>query len=357
MRGIFKNINIVLSVIGIFMITVFFSADCVFSMEISFCVGNVALTRSGKNISPEPHTRLLSGDIITTGKGGIATLSYEDGSEIKMLEKTRLKIGSASVRNSDSVSVVSGSISAKFKKLMKADEKRVYTPTTVCAVRGTDFLVGVSDAADSRIDLNEGKLNLRNPYGNTDLNPSQKAESGLNESPARMEEEASIEDWKNRKDSDFNENPEESSNKYSGYFQLMGERNSSSRDNIADAGKKLGKGAPKDRSQLEKTGAELGKLERKVEEDMYLSEAASSSIDGILTRFGKDKEDIYNSFLKVKEESNKVMEQQRVNYEAILAVKEAYKKAYEEIMGKHKDSIDKIKGGINKESTKPEIKK
>jgi len=47
------------------------------------------------------------------------------------------------------------------------------------------------------------------------------------------------------------------------------------------------------------------------------------------------------------------MNQQERNFETITAVKAAYKKAYDDIMKKHKEGIDKIKGGFNKESVKP----
>jgi hypothetical protein len=62
---------------------------------------------------------------------------------------------------------------------------------------------------------------------------------------------------------------------------------------------------------------------------------------------------MYDIYLKIKAESNKVQEQQKKNYEAIMAVKAAYKKAYDEIMGKNKSYIDKIKGGYDKEKVKP----
>ena len=61
---------------------------------------------------------------------------------------------------------------------------------------------------------------------------------------------------------------------------------------------------------------------------------------------------MYDTFLRIKEESNKVLEQQKRNYEAIMAVKEAYRKAYEEIMKKHKEAVDKIKGSIDTEQYK-----
>ena len=64
---------------------------------------------------------------------------------------------------------------------------------------------------------------------------------------------------------------------------------------------------------------------------------------------------IRDKFLKLKEESNKVHEQQQRNFEALQAVRAAYKKAYDEIMGKYQDSKKKIKEGTSLDSIKPKI--
>jgi hypothetical protein len=333
------------------------AAGALNALEISFLVGEVTLQRDGKSLVPEVRSAVKTGDVISTGKGGIAVLAYEDGSEIKVLEKSRIKIGSAAVKGSDSVSVVSGSINAKFKKLMKEGERKVYTPTTVCAVRGTDFLVGVSDGADSRVDLSEGKLDLRNPYGKIDINENEQAEIGMGGKPGRGRGGASLDDWKAEKDRELEQDPAAKGEQYRGYINRLGDRSSDSSGNISRLNGSLRAGSVKDKKSIEKTGAELGALEQNVEEDMYLNEAAGSSIDGILNRFQKDREDMYSAYLKIKEESNKVREQQQRNYEAIQEVREAYRKAYEEIMKTHKDYMEKIKGGLDKGSIKPEMKK
>ena len=94
-------------------------------------------------------------------------------------------------------------------------------------------------------------------------------------------------------------------------------------------------------------------MQQDLEDDALLNESAAASIEGILERYGREKADIYDTFNRIKEESNKVAAQQRRNYEALQAVREAYRKAYEEIMGKHRESMEKIKGGFDRESVKP----
>lgn len=325
------------------------------ALDIKFLIGNVSVTRNGKALAPELNTRLLTGDLVVTGNGGIAVLAYKDGSEVKVLENSRVRIGSVAVPGSDDVSVISGNINAKFRKLAKGSERKVYTPTTVCSVRGTDFLVGVSDTADSRVDLSEGKLAVRNPYGAIKLEENQKTDIGLGEAPEKTDDAAGINDWKAAKDGELRKDPEGRGKKYQSYFNTLQKRNGSASGDLDGINKKLAK--PGDKKELEKTGSDLDRLRQSVEEDMFLCEAAGSSIDGVLSRFKKDRDDIYNTFLTVKEESNKVLEQQRKNYEALEAVRQAYKKAYDEIMKGHEERIKKIKGGIDRESVRPEIKK
>jgi hypothetical protein len=220
-------------------------------------------------------------------------------------------------------------------------------------VRGTDFLVGVSDGADSRVEMKEGDLEVRNPYGRKNLGPSSKAEIGLAESPADEEGEADMAAWKTARDGELERDPVERGKRFEGYIGTMGERSSKSSGKLRDLDSRLGGKAAVGKKEIEKTGEELSAVQRDMEDDALLNESAGASIEGILDRFGKDKAEIYDTFYRIKEESNKVAEQQRINYEALQAVREAYGRAYDEIMGKHRESMEKIKEGFDKESVKP----
>ncbi len=323
------------------------------ALEFSFLVGDVSFVRQGKSSAAGLGQSLADGDMVITGAGGIAVLAYGDGSEIRVTEKSRVKIGSITVKDSGSVSVISGAINARFQKLARGSERKVVTPTTVCSVRGTDFLVGVSDGADSRVEMKEGALEVRNPYGRKDLGPSSKARIGLAESPIDDEEEADLAGWKAARDKEMERDPGERGRRFEGYINNMGERSSKSSGKLSEINSRLGGRAAVGKKQIEKTGEELSLVERDMADDALLNESAAASIEGILERFGKDRAEIYDTFYRIKEESNRVAEQQRINYEALQAVRESYRKAYEEIMGSHRESIEKIKGGIDKESVKP----
>ena len=325
-----------------------------FTLEISFLVGDVTIIRDGKKVQADMGTEMLSGDMIIAGKGGLAVLSYKDGSEIKVMENSKIRVGSKKIKDSDDLSVISGIVKGKFAKLLRGSERKVYSPTTVCSVRGTDFLVGVSDGADSRVELSEGSLDVHNPYGKAKLSGKQNADIGVTEAPRKKAGKGlPLKDWKNKKDEELMQNPKSKGEEFSSYINKFNERSSKASDNIDDFDKDQSKAATMGKKRLEKTNIELENLQLDVTDDMILNEATNSSLDGILNKFKKDKGDIYNTFQRIKEESNKVLEQQRKNYEAIEAVRAAYKKAYDEIMKEHQDYMKKLKGGFDKEKYKP----
>ena len=345
--------------VNLFVIIVTIVGICLFAldsyaMQVSFFVGDVFIYRSGKRVQPEVDKKLLPGDVVVTQKGGMIVLAYGDGNQINIQERSKVKIGSKGRKDSESVSILAGVVNGKFKKLLKGSERKIYTPTTVCGVRGTDFLVGVSDSADSRVDLKTGKLVLRNPYGQIKLNQREKARVDVADGPKKGADDKTLEQWKTGKDEKLDENPKERGKKFDAYMSKFKERSSTASKNIDGFDRKLQRGKMLQKKNLEKSCSDINNLSNEVEEDMFLNEAANSSIDGILGRFRKDKKEMYDMFLRIKEESNRVLEQQRRNYEAIKAVREAYRKAYNEIMGKHKDYIDRLRKDFKKDRVKPD---
>ncbi|MDY6969749.1 MAG: FecR family protein [Spirochaetota bacterium] len=324
------------------------------ALQVSFSIGNVSILREGDDIGADIGTKVVSGDTIVTGKGGLAELAYMDGSKIKVLEKTSIKIGSKHVKDSDSVSVISGVVRAKFAKLKKKSVRKVYSPTSVCAVRGTDFLVGVSSGADSKVQMTKGKLDVYNPYGKVKIKGKQSASIGVAKNPQKEKsDKKSIKDWKKKKDDEFVQNPGAKGKSFEEFIKEFNKRSSKASQNIDKLEDDKDKAGSIGKKKLESKNKEIDKFQKDVADDLMLNEAANGSLDGILNKFKKDKEGIYNQFLKIKEESNKVLEQQRRNHEAIMAVKEAYQKAYNEIMGKHRNYMNKLKGGFDKEKYKP----
>ena len=343
-------------VLGLAALVLLFSTGA-YALEVTFMVGDVSVIRGGVNVSPlKIGTQIMENDQIVTGSKATMTMTYADGSVIKVLENAKLTIGRMS-EGSDSapVCVVKGSVSAKFTKIAKGSDARrsVYTPTTVCAVRGTEFMVNVSDGADSRVDLSEGSLDVHNPYGGEKIEAGQNLEAGIAKAPVKAEGDAGK--WKKDRDAALSADANDKGAAFKGYFSdfsARGKRNSSS---IDSAGKKVND--VKDGTSLEAARKTIDGLASSVEEDFYLSATAGAAIAAITDKFKEDKSGMHSLFLKLKAESNKVAEQLQRNYEAIQAVRESYKKAKSDILDKQKGESQKIKGSIDLKNVKPKIEK
>jgi hypothetical protein len=157
-------------------------------------------------------------------------------------------------------------------------------------------------------------------------------------------------EWKNQQDDEFDADVPERSSKFKTYLDDFSSRGTESKNKIDGLKKDISE--KKDKESLEKTGQDLEKTNQSVEDDYYLGDAAGAAIERIINRFAKDKKSMHDAFLKLKQESNKVKEQQRRNYEAIQAVRESYKKAYDEIMGKHQENKRKILEGVDLDKVK-----
>ncbi len=337
---------------AVIMFLFIFAVSYGYSAEISFMGGDVKVIRGNKEMKAGFQMKLITGDIVKTGKLSFADVSYEGGTVIKIRENSTVTIGNKSITDSDTMSVNRGIISAKFAKIEKGPAGKIYTPTTVCAVRGTEFEVAVSESADSKVQLNQGLLDILNSYGSQPIKEDQGAEIGLGEGPVKTQSD-DLKLWQEGNEAKLESNPEEQSDAFEKYLRDSSKRSEDTSQEIKKLENKKSTTAMGGKEKMEQANTEIESLHSSVEDDLYMSSAADNSIDGILNRFGKDKKDIYDNFLRIKKESNKVLEQQKKNYEAIAAIKEAYRKAYEDIMQKHKEAVDKIRQSTDTEQYKP----
>jgi len=321
------------------------------SAQISFSLGDVSLVRKGKSGKVAMGQKLQNGDMLKTGKAAMVEVSYDDGSKIRIKENSTAQIGSKNIPGSDNVSLVSGDLTASFSKLLKGGGK-TYSPTVVCAVRGTEYTMSVSKGGDTRIDLKEGKVQMNNPLGQLSLHEGEIAVADMSEAP-QEKAEGSTEEWISGKDELFDDNPSGYSEKMSDYIGELDENAKQLDTDIEDQNKSIGKETEKEK--IIRRGAELQNLSEKSEDEMMLSEATGSALERIVNQYKDTKVDLYNQFLKVKEESNKVMEQQISNQKALAQVKEAYKKAYDKIMGTYHKDFDRIINDKNFQKVLPDM--
>lgn len=289
--------------------------------NISFLKGSVdVISNNNKNKAVNGY-KILAGDIVMTGNKSFAEISYQDGTKIKINQNSKVKIGSTTTNEDETISVIVGRVEGKFAKIKKdGSERRVYTPTTVCAVRGTEFAVTVTDGADSRVDMTEGSVDLRNPYGTTNVSGKDKAEINVGNKPENNNKLDSPESWLKSENSDLEKNPAEQGNQISNYMVTFDERSKTSSTQIKtlDATVKN-----KDAAADTKTGEQVNSTEQSVRDDLYLTEATGASIDTLLSKKGNDPK--YESFQKAQSKFSIVADQQRRNYEAIMRIKQEYK--------------------------------
>jgi hypothetical protein len=340
----------------IFYITAFIllSACYLNAAQLSFFIGDVSVTRGGKLLQTSSGMELQSGDILKTGSGSTADIMYKDGSKISIKDKSTATIGNAGIKGSDNVSLSSGNIFATFKKMGKDPKKKVYTPTAVASVRGTEFKVSVSKSGETRVELDEGNLDLNNPYGDKKLEPGDMSETNLGDAPSKATNE-NTESWNKSRNKNFEDNPSDAVKKYDDYNSKLNERN----DNAGKETQKINGQIKKSKkkNQLSEAGDKISDIEEKVQDDMMQNQAASLTINDIVNDYKSRKENIYTEFERIKSELNKVQEVQKMNYEAIQNVKEAHKKALQEITDKFKKDQQDIKDILKSDKIKPVIEK
>lgn len=333
-----------------------------YSMKVSFFLGSSTLTRNGKTVKLQMGDIVSNGDIIKTAKNSVVELLYDDSSKITIKGDTIVQIGSRNINDSGNVAVISGEVNGKFVKLKKGVHK-LGTPTTICAVRGTEFTMGVSKGGDSRIELTEGKLDVRNPYGKVELNEGYSVEADVAGEPVSGENEGNIEEWQNARDESLNDNIEAQAQKYETHINNFGEESGKSAKELEELSESTKKAATKE--DLALSGEKIINSESKIEENILMNEASKSSIENLMEDYSDKNAKIKDKFQSLAKKCNKVQEEQLKNYQAVQKVKEEYKKAYDNIMKKFKDDKTKIfknledykkTSPLHKEESKEEMK-
>ncbi len=326
-----------------------------YALQVGFLVGDVYVTRDGATSVASMGLQLQKDDIVKTAKAGMAELNFKDGSVLTVKESSRIRIVTVHGGEQDSFSVMAGIVKARFSKLKKGSHRKIYTPTTVCGIRGTEFEIAVSDSVDSKVHMKEGTVDLQNQYGTSRVKGNDQAKIPVAGKPEMTKDESTIDKWKENKDKDFSKNPSASAERLTRHLDVMKERADNNSESISEMKNTLPDEGEREKEKDLKKISRVISTESVVEDDMFMNQAASGAIENILENFDREKKDIYDNFLKIKEESNKVLEQQQKNYQAIQAVKEAYKKAYGEIMDSHQEYRDSIKNNIDKDSVKPRL--
>jgi len=267
-----------------------------YSMKVTFFVGSSTLTRQGKTVKVKMGNNVSNGDVIRTSKNGIVDLSYDDGSKITITSNTVVQIGSKNIKDSGDVSVISGKITGKFVKLKKG-EHRLASPTTVCGVRGTEFAFAVSKGGASKIELTEGRLDVRNSYGRVELNEGYSVETDLAGEPESEENENKIQEWQNEQDESLADDLEEKADEYETHINNFSEESEVRSQELVSLSESTKNAATKE--DLAKSGEMIVNAETKIEDSMLMNDASKNSIDDLIQDYSDKNEAIKEKEVKI----------------------------------------------------------
>ena len=132
--------------------------------------GEVNLKKSGAAewvpLAGEEKVRLGNGDELRTARASTVEILMEDGSRVKLAPVSAFKMSSEG-KDAVSLGLYFGRVRSWVKKFSKKFEVR--TPSAVCAVRGTDFMVSADEKGNSRLEVYEGSVLAGDSKGNSSL--------------------------------------------------------------------------------------------------------------------------------------------------------------------------------------------
>jgi hypothetical protein len=132
--------------------------------------GQVDLKKSGSDawtrLEAGERPKLKPGDELRTARASTVEIHMEDGSKVKLAPVSAFKM---SEENNEKVSLglYFGRVRSWVKKFSRKFEVR--TPTAVCAVRGTDFMMSADADGNSRLEVYEGSVLAGDNQGNSAL--------------------------------------------------------------------------------------------------------------------------------------------------------------------------------------------
>ncbi|MCL1911003.1 MAG: FecR domain-containing protein [Leptospirales bacterium] len=321
----------------IFALSVFLFALVPFTAQgahVVFYMGNVDAVRNAKKLPIASGAMLQSGDVITTGSKSMVEIVYNDGSKIEVLENTSIMIGNDNIKNSDNTVLIFGSVKGVFTKLGK--DRKVYTSTAICGIRGTEFQISAGKDGSSRIDLQEGALSISNSYGSEDLKQGEKLEAEVSKAPSKTKRDISAEKWMNEKNNELISAPEEKAGRFQTYIGELTAGNKERKKQVSSLSKKTD----------EETDAQLAKTENDAIDNLFVSQAVSLSLENLANDFKDENQDAYGAFKNLKKEADALYKLQRKIYNDVQEVKLAHQKAKKNILDKHNESKMKIKGNV-----------
>lgn len=325
---------------------------------VTFKLGSVWLYR-GENARTQLKNRsiLQQGDRIVTDANGKVRFRYGNDHEIRVHGNAEIKVGSPKVHRSNMLMVVYGKIRAKSLNEAGKSQNgfKVVTPTSVCAVRGTDFNVNVTSNGTSSTEVNHGWVDMNSGDNSVALKNKGIGVTRINKEPEKKPATAGErkkvgwlmveENKKIKKDPDGVSKGYQQQNQY---FQERSQKNASDSATFSDSVSNLNasQADEKDLKQMEQKKQEVV---NRNEDDYYRNEIQGDAIQRIIRRYKEGKEKINQAvFDQVKRNSDSIAAVQEKNMENIRKILEDYEKKKGEILQRLDETRDKVKGDLDK---------
>lgn len=130
-----------------------------------FFMGDVKIIDHNNNTKKAVIKEILGeGYAVKTGKDSFATLQIGDAIIVKIQRESSLKIDSILSTGQDKLFLNNGQVLSKIDKLKKNSTFSIKTPTSIAAVRGTEFSVSYSKGK-SVIVVKNGTVNVKKHEG------------------------------------------------------------------------------------------------------------------------------------------------------------------------------------------------
>jgi hypothetical protein len=144
----------------------------------TFVIGTVTLERAGEPARPLQHKEELThGDVVKTGPDSLLVIQIGEYSVIKIESGTTVSMGLFLDKGNTQFYVDQGRMFSRVRNLSKESTFKVYTKTSLAAVRGTEFSV-TSRKNESVVAVNDGSVAVETIVGRKAIKEEQTVENG-----------------------------------------------------------------------------------------------------------------------------------------------------------------------------------
>lgn len=131
-----------------------------FRVTTTFVIGTATIERAGEPARPLRHKEdLKPGDKITTGHESMVVIQFGQDSLLKIEPDSILNMPAFTDKGETRLTLEQGKLFTRLHRLSKGSTFKVYTQTSLAAVRGTEFSVS-SGKKNSTVAVNDGAVEV-----------------------------------------------------------------------------------------------------------------------------------------------------------------------------------------------------